>query len=452
MLEEHVDALRSYLRCYPELRKRFKFGPLRVRARGRWRRVQWLRVSASGIEVHFGRDMKTKLVPAGRVTSLRMDQRDRLIRLIQSLFRGYRVTKTSVETDRLRYQSAAFLRVILESGSERIAVLAAYEGEPAESRSRFLVSLVMWWDSFTPRAGISRVVGLVPESWGNAILQDVLTLRIPVTLFRFHLNELAAVPLGSKDGWSEVGSPYVIFPSSPALPTLMKSVLAREPELDLLYRKNRWELCFLGLPVLWDTPGGMLGFNHSDPRLLDPDGFEGFERHLEEVKRFRCFPPIDPGHSFYTFGRERWFESLLIQKHRLLNPSLTDEIYCQVPTWVGGERKVLDLLTVNREGRLVVLELKPQKDLTLVFQGLEYWNRVVHHLKRQDFQKAGYFKRHRLQDAPPLLYLVSPLFEFHRLLPIFRRHLDPAVTFECFGTNQDWKGGLKLLRRFQLRS
>jgi hypothetical protein len=277
-------------------------------------------------------------------------------------------------------------------------------------------------------------------------------LRIPVTLFQFYLNELAAAPLDSKDERSEVGSPYVIFPSSPAVPALMKSVLARDPELDLLYRKNRWELGFLGLPVLWDASAGMLSFNHFDPRLLDPARRDGFERHLEEVKRFRCFPPIEPGHSFYTFGRERWFESLLIRRHRLLNPNLTDEIYCQVPTWVGGERKVLDLLTVNREGRLVVLELKPQKDLTLVFQGLEYWNRVVHHLRRQDFQKAGYFRGRRLQDVSPLLYLVSPLFEFHRLLPVFRRHLDPAVSFECFGTNQDWQSGLRLLRRFPLRS
>ncbi len=452
MLEEHVDALRDYLRCYPELSERVRFGPLRVLTGGRWKRVQSLKVSASGIELQFGRGSKTKLVPKVRVTSLRMDQRDRLIQLIQTLFGGYRVVRTLARTDRLRYQSAAFLRIILESGSERVAVLAAYEGEPAESRSRFLVSLVMWWDSLSPSEGIARVVGLVPESWGNAIAQDVRVLKIPINLYWFRLDDLAVQPLNSSGELSEVGSPYVIFPSSQALPTLLKSLHSGNPELDLLYRKNRWELCFRGLPVLWEACDGKLDFNHLDPRSLEPGRFESFQRHLEQVKRFRCFPPIEPGHFFYTYGRERWFESLLIRKHRLLNPNLTDEVYCQVPTWVGGERKVLDLLTVTREGRLAVLELKPQKDLTLVFQGLEYWNRVVHHLRHQDFQKAGYFTGHRLQTLPPLLYLVSPLFEFHRLLPVFRRHLDPGVSFECFGTNQDWKRGLKLLRRFRLRT
>lgn len=204
--------------------------------------------------------------------------------------------------------------------------------------------------------------------------------------------------------------------------------------------------------MLWEASAGKFDFNHFEPRSLNSARLDSFERHLEQVKQFRCFPPIDPGNFFYTFGRERWFESLLIRRHRVLNPDLTDELYCQVPTWVGGERKVLDLLSVTRDGRLAVLELKPKKDLTLVFQGLEYWNRVVYHLKHQDFQEAGYFTGHRLQDVPPLLYLVSPLFEFHRLLPVFRRHLDPRVNFECFGTNQDWRSGMKVLRHFQLRS
>lgn len=452
MLKEHVDALRDYLRCHPELSWRVRFDPLRVLTGGRWKRVRSLKVSASGIELEFGRSSKTKLVPEGRVTSLRMDQRDRLIQVIQTLFRGYRVVRILARTDRLRYQSAAFLRVILESANERVAVLAAYEGEPAESRSRFLVSLVMWWDELAPSEGIARIVGLVPESWGSAIAQDVSALRIPVNLYWFRLNDLAVQPLDSPGGLSEVGSPYVIFPSSPVLPTLLKSLHADYPELDLIYRKNRWELCFRGLPVIWEACEGKLDFDHVEPRSLDSGRIESFQRHLEQVKRFRCFPPIEPGHFFYTFGREKWFESLLIRRHRLLNPDLTDEIYCQVPTWVGGERKVLDLLTVTREGRLAVLELKPQKDLTLVFQGLEYWNRVVYHLKHQDFQEAGYFTDHRLQNVPPLLYLVSPLFEFHRLLPVIRRHLDPGVKFECFGTNQDWRRGLKLLRRFQLHT
>lgn len=452
MLEEHVDALRDYLRCYPELSWRVSFDPVRVLAQGRWKRVRSLKISASGIELQFGRNSKVKLVPEGRVTSLRMDQRDRLIQVVQTLFGGYRVVRTLARTDRLRYQSAAFLRTILESPSERVAVMAAYEGEPAESRSRFLVSLVMWWDRLAPSERIARCVGLVPESWGSAIAQDVRALRIPVSLYWFRLNDLAVQPLDALGGLSEVGSPYVMFPNSPELPTLLKSLNSDYPELDLLYRKNRWELCFRGLPVLWEASAGKFDFNHFEPRSLNSARLDSFERHLEQVKQFRCFPPIDPGNFFYTFGRERWFESLLIRRHRVLNPDLTDELYCQVPTWVGGERKVLDLLSVTRDGRLAVLELKPKKDLTLVFQGLEYWNRVVYHLKHQDFQEAGYFTGHRLQDVPPLLYLVSPLFEFHRLLPVFRRHLDPRVNFECFGTNQDWRSGMKVLRHFQLRS
>jgi len=284
------------------------------------------------------------------------------------------------------------------------------------------------------------------------MVQDVEALRVPIDLYWYQLDDLATHPIESAPQLSEVGPPYVIFPNPPTLPTYLRSLSLRCPELDLLYRKDRWELSYRGLPIVWEASGGGLIFNLFQPQSFQPEDPELFRKHLEQVKRIRCFPPRDPGHVFYTYGRERWFESLLIRKHRILDPNLSDEIYCQVPTWVGGERKVVDLLTITREGRLAVLELKPRKDLTLIFQGLDYWNRVSHHLRQGDFEKAGYFREKKLLPMPPLLYLVSPLFDFHRLLPVFCRHLNPYISFKCFGTNQDWKRGLKLLRRFQFRA
>ena len=51
-------------------------------------------------------------------------------------------------------------------------------------------------------------------------------------------------------------------------------------------------------------------------------------------------------------------------------------LYTQVPALSGGDRGLLDLLTLDRNGRLAVIELKADEDLHLPLQALDYWIRV----------------------------------------------------------------------------
>ncbi len=51
-------------------------------------------------------------------------------------------------------------------------------------------------------------------------------------------------------------------------------------------------------------------------------------------------------------------------------------VYRQVPAFAASDRGMLDLLAVNRDGRLAVVELKADEDLHMVLQGLDYWIRV----------------------------------------------------------------------------
>jgi hypothetical protein len=164
----------------------------------------------------------------------------------------------------------------------------------------------------------------------------------------------------------------------------------------------------------------------------------------------RRYPPPAPDHFCFRFGEERWLESLVLRDHRKINPDFVRQIYIQVPTWVRGDRKVLDLLTATRQGRLAVMELKTQREISLLFQGLDYWERVEHHRIRADFGPAGYFTEIDLVELPPLLYLVCPLFEFHRILLGIRRYVRNDLTILCIGINSDWKRGIKILRRFEL--
>ena len=68
---------------------------------------------------------------------------------------------------------------------------------------------------------------------------------------------------------------------------------------------------------------------------------------------------------------------------------------------------MIDVLTVTREGRLAVVELKADEDIHPL-QGLDYWSRVARHHARGEFQRFGYFLGRELSRERPLLFLVAP--------------------------------------------
>ena len=98
-------------------------------------------------------------------------------------------------------------------------------------------------------------------------------------------------------------------------------------------------------------------------------------------------------------------------------------IYTQVPAFSSGDRGIIDLLGVTRDGRLAVLELKASEDIQLVMQAVDYWLRVRWHQEQDDFRRYGYFPDVALQAKPPLLFLVAPGFRFHPANDIVLRYL-----------------------------
>ena len=97
-------------------------------------------------------------------------------------------------------------------------------------------------------------------------------------------------------------------------------------------------------------------------------------------------------------------------------------IYAQVPAFSSGDRGIIDLLGVTRDGRLAVLELKASEDIQLVMQAVDYWLRVRFHHDQDDFRRYGYFPEVRLNAKPPLLILVAPGFQFHPSIDIVLRN------------------------------
>lgn len=444
-----VDAVRFYLQTYPDLAEYVRFDPLKVRSNNRWLRVKEVRVMQRGLELRCRTGISVRLFPSDARQAQRREQIKLLTELIRESIGNGKVTKLLTETDRNLHQTGAFLRGIVEVRGVRHAVIAVFEGESYELSTRLVSSLVLWWNRIVSR-GCSRLVVLVPESWGRRVVGYFPDLRIPLECFQFSFRETTLRQIyPSEPESTQVSPPYVFYPLVAEVPELLCLTKAEYPSLDLLFRQDRWELSYLGLPLLWTDQAGHCYFDFRSPKDPQKTGRGALEKHIEYVIEVRRFPPASRENYYYQFGQERWLESLLIRNMRKINPDCSAPVYCQVPTWLEGERRVLDLLTATVQGRLMVVELKIEKDLNLIFQGFDYWDRVGYHLERGDFHRAGYFPGTELCHEAPLLYLVSPLFEFHRVLPVFRRYLNREIRFECLGINYDWRRNLKIVRRFR---
>ena len=140
-----------------------------------------------------------------------------------------------------------------------------------------------------------------------------------------------------------------------------------------------------------------------------------------------------------------------VRRHlRVIDPWLEEApVYGQVPEFAGGERSILDLLALDRDGRLVVIELKASADLHLHMQALDYWMRVRWHAERGDFARYGYFAGKTIREMAPRLLLVAPALEFHPTTEALLRFLTPEIEVERVGVGVEWQKELRVV--FRLR-
>jgi hypothetical protein len=145
---------------------------------------------------------------------------------------------------------------------------------------------------------------------------------------------------------------------------------------------------------------------------------------------------------------ERWLESLTIKDVGLMDERLDpNHTYSQVPAFSAADRAMLDVLTVTRQGRLAVLELKADEDIHLPLQGLDYWSRVEWHQARGEFQRFGYFPEQELTSESPLLFLVAPALHVHPATDTLLRYISPEIPWELIGIDERWREGIRVVFR-----
>ena len=131
---------------------------------------------------------------------------------------------------------------------------------------------------------------------------------------------------------------------------------------------------------------------------------------------------------------ELWLESLVRADASVIDERLEAEsVYSQVPAFSAEDRAMIDVLTLTREGRLAVVELKADEDIHLPLQGLDYWARVQWHHGRGEFLKFGYFGGRVLADDSPLLFLVAPALHVHPSTDVILRYISPEIEWAFVG-------------------
>jgi len=169
------------------------------------------------------------------------------------------------------------------------------------------------------------------------------------------------------------------------------------------------------------------------------------------------YPDGSHADPLFRMQPERWLDSRLRNKIRELLPNLRDDVlYSQVPALAGGDRGMLDLLTLDHAGRLNVIELKAEEDLHLPLQALDYWIRVrALNADRQTisgkivsaFEREGYFPGAEISALPPRMVLAAPALRIHPANEIVLRYLSPEVDWELIALGEDWRRELKVIFR-----
>ena len=163
--------------------------------------------------------------------------------------------------------------------------------------------------------------------------------------------------------------------------------------------------------------------------------------------------------ALFRMQPERWLEAELRSGISELLPGLRgDLLYSQVPALSTGDRGMLDLLTLDRNGRLAVIELKADEDLHLPLQALDYWIRVrALNADRQArhgggravsaFERQGYFTGAEVSELAPRLLLAAPALRIHPANEPVLRYLSPLVEWELMAVSEHWRRELKVVFR-----
>ncbi len=385
---------------------------------------------------------------------------------VQNQFPQFGVQWFALRSDRRLSLSGAFYRIVISHGNRWVPILVLPYPDQPNLAGAALCQLLLWMIALAGSRMLLRCnpailmlpSGSADSACHRASLLNSESLSLDVLeydlgdddVLRVGCSQIPRTPVEEKDFRWPVLGPFRWSPQIQRVMDLAPASITRYP------RFNDFDsLRLLGLEFARAAGENReiiyFGIGTEKVELTD-DNFHQLKLLVDEILYYRRPDSPDIYHPWYRLQAERWLESLILEAGSILFPELMPEaVYSQIPVYLGREAGRVDILGMDIQGRLIVFELKVGIDPGLPIQALDYWGRVVQHNLNGDFEKRGYFSGLRLRREPPRIYMVAPLFEFHDSTEKLLEFFNPEVDIWKIGINEDWRCGVKILRRVKLR-
>ncbi|HKQ77066.1 MAG TPA: hypothetical protein VJ810_25445 [Blastocatellia bacterium] len=391
--------------------------------------------------------------------------------LITNNFDGARVQRVTVGPARSRSGTGRYARLVLKSSGQAVLVIGVSEAESQPRIDGVIAAGLVWLAAFNEKRDeegrAKRLLFCLPKGRSQTAMErltllDVSHLGARIECFEVDecCEEMVSVRPVTQDELLNSHPREVIWPgASTPNERWRERIINLAPGLietrrDARSGGERFEIN--GLEFARLSAGGQAKFGVAGLRsdgesnlvVLSDSSFGELECLAREIARYRSADCLDHRHPFYLLRAEAWLESLLRRDISRLDATFDERfIYAQIPAWRADERSVVDLLTINYEGRLVVIEIKAAEDPQLPLQGTDYWLRVEQGRLRNEFKKRGLFEDVVIADQSPLLYLVAPRLRFHRTFTTVARCVSPRIEAYRIGVNEKWREGVKVHTR-----
>jgi hypothetical protein len=411
----------------------------------------------------YARNAQMEFIAGGSQREPRRVEREQfschLRRMLAQYFPDETLESLASSADLHHSISGSYTRGLLRRGSQAHAILAASSREDSATIDGILTFGLIWLQHCRDRARRYSVNGLrlfLPRGSSSITAHRMSALADPqgFELYEYEpvywrVRRIARSNAGNLDT-SIVARREIEQTIAAAMPVAERiqrlapdairiGVAAASQEVTLRFRGlefARWRL-------------GEMWYGLSDHQaVLTPGKWPALEALVRQLETHRHPLASDTRHRLYRGQPERWLETMVAADPARIDARLDPrQIYTQVPAFSSGDRGIIDLLGVTRDGRLAVVELKAGEDIQLVLQAVDYWLRVRFHQEQDDFGRYGYFPGIQLNAKPPLLFLVAPGFRFHPSTDIVLRYLSPEIEVARIALAENWRRGLKVVFR-----
>ena len=393
----------------------------------------------------------------------------KLRRAIERHFPGFAISRLTSSLDLEKSFGPIYARGLLRAGQTAFALLGVNGSETQASIDASLTFGILWLDVCrqNPHSRNCLVEGLilfVPVGTSGLVRERMANLNQAAAkwrLFEFDERHDAAVEVDCTDR-GNVATRLVHATNETAalarfaesiariqtiLPNCEVAVLSAA-EIAFRWRGLEFARARMGAEAVTFRSRQEIVFGvGAEERVLEDRNWAFFVQLLTALRDARH--PYGPRQDrLFRLHPERWLESLVRTDVSAIDERLeTESVYSQVPAFSAADRAMIDVLTLTREGRLAVVELKADEDIHLPLQGLDYWARVQWHHGRGEFLKFGYFGGRELSAEAPLLFLVAPALRVHPATDILLRHISPEIEWAFVGIDERWREGVRVVFR-----